>query len=116
MATITPTATVANGIRTVTWTGITTTTDTPEAYGPVNLSNGPLRGAVTQSGTFNGGTTGLLQGSVDGVVYATITDKAGQAISATAAKLQEFDSLCLYYKPSVGSGSADNVTFTMILR
>lgn len=115
MATITPTASTANGITTVTWTGITTTTDTPIAYGPVKLFNGPLRGAVTMSGTFNGGTTAVLQGSVDGTVYATLTDIAGNAISATAAKLQEFESMSLYYKPSVGSGSADDVTVTMIL-
>lgn len=116
MATITPTSTVSDGVRSVTWTGITTTTDTPAALGPVNSGRKPLHGAVSFSGTFNGGTTALLQGSLDDVVYSTLTDIAGNAISATAAKLQEFVTSCVYFKPSVGSGATDNVNMTLVLR
>lgn len=115
MATIDPVVTSnANGVL-VTWTGITTSTDTPTAYGPVSLAQGPIRGAVTLSGTFANGSTGVLQGSVDGSVYATLTDLAGNAVSATAAKMQEFSSLALYYKPSVTAGSADNVNVSVLL-
>jgi hypothetical protein len=116
MATITPVSAFTNNVRTATWTGITTTTDTPEAFGPINTGRGPVYGAVTFSGTFNGGTTAVLQGSIDGVVYATLTDIAGNAISATAAKMQEFVSSAMYFKPSVGSGVTDDVNVVVIFR
>lgn len=116
MATISPVSAFSGAVQTVTWTGITTTTDTAAAYGPMNGGKGALRASVTFGGTFNGGTTALLQGSNDDVTYATLTDLAGNAISATAAKVQEFSSSVLYIKPSVASGSADNVNVVVAMR
>lgn len=116
MATISPVSAMNGDVQVVTWTGITTTTDTAEALGPLNKGRGAVRAAVTFSGTFNGGTTAVLQGSVDGVVYATLTDVAGNAISATAAKMQEFTSAALYFKPLVTAGSADNVDVAVAFR
>lgn len=116
MATISPVSALTGDVQTYTWTGITTTTDTPSAVGPINKGKGAIRAAVTFGGTFNGGTTAVLQGSIDGTTYATITDVAGNAVSATAAKLQEFTSSCIYFKPAVTSGSADNVNVVLAMR
>lgn len=116
MATISPVSAVSGDVVTYTWTGITTTSDTPTAIGPINTGKGAIRAAVTFGGTFNGGTTAVLQGSVDGSTYATLTDLAGNAVSATAAKLQEFSSSCLYFKPAVSGGSADNANVVVAFR
>lgn len=115
MATITPTSSLSNDARVITWTGITTTTDTPEAFGPVYSGRRPIYGAVSLAGTFAGGTTAALQGSVDGVVYSTLTDIAGNAVSGTAAKMQDFVTSALYFKPLVSGGSADNANVAMVL-
>lgn len=116
MATITPTVAVNGEVVTVTWTGITTTTDTAAAYGPMNKGKGARHASVTFGGTFNGGSDASLQGSNDDTTYATLTDLAGNAVNATAAKIQEFSSSALYVKPIVVSGSADNVNVVMVLR
>lgn len=115
MATITPSATMSGEVRTITWADITTTTDTVTAVGPYNTGKGAIRAAVTFGGTF-GGATVVLQGSVDGVTYATLTDLAGNAVSATAAKVQEFSSSCLYFKPAVSGGTGDDVDVVLAMR
>lgn len=115
MATITPVMAVNGDVVTYTWTGISTTTDTPVAVGPLKFGKGAIRASVTTGGTF-GGATAALQGSNDDSVYATLTDLAGNAVSATAAKLQEFSSSCLYIKPSVTGGTGDNVNIVLALR
>lgn len=116
MADISPVRVLVGDVVTVTWTGITTTTDTPLAYGPMLSGKGARYAAVTFGGTFNGGTTAVLQGSNDGTTWATLTDIAGNAISATAAKVQEFSSSVLYLRPAVSGGSADNVNVVVALR
>jgi hypothetical protein len=115
MATITPVSAMSGEVQTITWADVTTTTDTPEAYGPVKNGLGARRAAVTFGGTF-GGATAVLQGSVDNVTYATLTDLAGNAVSATAAKVQEFSSSCLYFKPAVSGGTGDDVDIVMAMR
>lgn len=115
MATISPVSAMSGEVQTVTWTGLSTSTDTAAAYGPMNKSKGALRAAVTFSGTF-GGATVLLTGSIDGTNYATLTDKNGNAISATAAKVQEFTSSVLYLKPTSSGGTGDNINIVVAMR
>lgn len=115
MATINPVEATNGECQTVTWTGVTTTTDTPTAYGPLNRGMGASRAACMFSGTFDS-TTAVLQGSIDGTVWATVLDIAGDAVSATAAKLQEFTSSALYFRPSVTGGGTDNVNITLLFR
>lgn len=115
MATISPVTAMSGEIQTVTWTGISTTGDTVEAYGPMNKGKGAIRAAVTFGATF-GGATAVLQGSIDGVTYATLTDLVGNPISATAAKVQEFTSSALYIKPSVSGGTGDNIDVVVAFR
>ena len=115
MATISPTSSMTGDVQLITWSAVTTTTDTPVACGPLNKSKGALRAAVTFGGTF-GGATAVLQESIDGTTYATLTDLAGNAVSATAAKIQEFTSAALYFKPSVTGGTGDNVDIVVAFR
>lgn len=115
MATIAPTVAVNGEVVTLTWSGVTTTTDTPTAYGPMIKGKGARFASVTFGGTF-GGATGVLQGSNDNTTYGTFTDLAGNAVSATAAKIQEFSSSALYIKPAVTGGTGDNVDIVVVLR
>ena len=114
MATITPTVTITDNVPSVTWTGITTTTDTPSAFAIQDQAG--LAMSVQFAGTFNGGTTAVLQGSNDGSTYTTLKDVLGNSVSATAAALFEVSSSVRYIKPSVSSGSADNVNVIVVLR
>lgn len=114
MATITPVSAMSGEVRTITWTGVSTA-DTATAVGPYNAGKGAIRSAVTFGATF-GGATAVLQGSIDGVTYATLTDLAGNAVSATAAKVQEFSSSCMYFKPVVSGGAGDDVDIVLAMR
>lgn len=115
MATITPTSTVNGEVRTINWTGVTTSTDTPTAVGPFNKGQGLNRASVLFAGTF-GGATAVLHGSIDGTTYGPLYDIGGNAISATAAKVQDFTSSMLYFKPVVTGGTGDNVDITIVAR
>lgn len=114
MATITPAVSITSGVPSVTWTGITTTTDTPSALTVTDQAG--LAMAVQFGGTFNGGTTAVLQGSNDGSTYFTLKDILGNSVSATAAALFEVSTSVRYIKPSVSSGSADNVNVIVVMR
>ncbi len=114
MATITPSTGSIGDVITATWTGITTSTDTPSALN-TSRGKGATRASVTFGGTF-GGATAVLQGSNDNSTWATLTDLAGNAISATAAKIQEFSSSAVYFKPSVTGGTGDNVDVVIAFR
>lgn len=114
MATITSVSAVTGDVNTITWTGVSTV-DTATAIGPLNKGKGAIRAAVTFGGTF-GGATVVLQGSVDNVTFATLTDLAGNAVSATAAKVQEFSSSALYFKPVVSGGAGDDVNIVLAMR
>lgn len=97
----------------VTWETVTTG-DTGNPFEP--SGNGGSSAGVQISGTFNGGTTAVLQGSNDGTNWATATDRAGNAISATAAAV--FDAVLpfRYVRPSVGSGSSDDIDVVIFFR
>lgn len=115
MATIAPTVSVNGEVVTLTWSGVSTTTDTPTAYGPITKGKGARFASATIGGTF-GGATAVLQGSNDNTTYGTLTDLAGNAVSATAAKFQEFSSSALYLKPAVTGGTGDNVDIVVLMR
>lgn len=115
MATIAPVPATSGEVITVTWADISTTGDTVTAYGPLNKGVGAKRASVTFGGTF-GGATAVLQGSIDGVTYATLKDIGGNAISATAAAVFDFTSACLYFKPAVSGGTADDVDVVVVFR
>lgn len=114
MATITPAVTITDSVPSVTWTGITTTTDTPSAFAVQGQSG--LAMSIQFAGTFNGGTTAVLQGSNDGSTYTTLKDILGNNVSTTAAALFEVSSSVRYIKPAVSAGSSDNVNVIVVMR
>lgn len=64
--------------------------------------------SVQVSGTF-GAATVVLQGSNDGVTYATLKDLQGTNISFTAAGFAEFSSGAAFIKPSISGGTGDDI-------
>jgi hypothetical protein len=49
--------------------------------------------AIQVGGTFGAGGTVVIEGSIDGTNYVTLTDPQGNAISKTAAAIEEIASL-----------------------
>lgn len=115
MATINATQTINKDAVIYTWTGVTTSTDTPTAIGPFAAGQGMRRASVFFGGTF-GGATATLQGSIDGTNFAPMYDIGGNLITSTATKIQDFTSACLYFKPSVTGGTGDDVDIVIIAR
>jgi hypothetical protein len=92
--------------RIATWTGETTAGNAAiTRYAPhVSLATA----SVQVSGTI-GGATIVLQGSNDGVTYATLKNIAGSDISFTAAGYVEFSSAAAFIKPSISGGTGDSI-------
>mgnify|MGYP001265811244 CR=1 FL=1 len=92
--------------RIATWTGETTAGNASiQRYAPmVSLSTA----SVQVSGTI-GGATIVLQGSNDGVTYATLKNTAGSDISFTSAGYFEFSSAAAFIKPSISGGTGDSI-------
>jgi len=111
MATITSTIDSDGPGETVTWSAVTTG-DTGSAF----TAAGYVHGFVTFAGTFNGGTTVILQGSNDGTTWAALENPNGDAISATAAGGFEVRTGARYVRPSVSSGSADSVNVVLHMK
>ena len=76
-------------------------------------------------GTFSGGTTVVLQGSNDpranpdhadhaSAVWTGLTDAQGNAISVTAAAIEQVLENPLWIRPSVASGSSDSITVSLV--
>lgn len=89
-----------------TWTGINTAGNaTISRYAPkFSLTTA----SVQVSGTI-GGATIVLQGSNDGVTYATLNDVDGNALSFTAAGYKELTSGAAFIKPSISGGTGDSI-------
>jgi len=68
--------------------------------------------SVQVSGTF-GGATVVLQGSNDGVTYATLKDQQGNNLSFTSAGYAEFSSGAAFIKPSISGGTGDSLNINV---
>lgn len=99
------------GKNLVVWTWTLTTADhTGAALGP-NFADFVDR-SVQIEGTF-GGATCVLEGSNDGTNYEPITDPQGNAISKSAAALEQMTEMTLSVRPrlsAVGAGATIVVT------
>jgi hypothetical protein len=96
--------------RIATWTGETTAGNaTIPRYAPLTSA---AIASVQIGGTF-GGATVVLQGSDDGVTYATLNDTGGTAISTTSAARFELSTGCAFLKPSISGGTADSINVTL---
>ena len=68
-------------------------------------------------GTFAGGTSISLTGSmVLGGTYTVLTDPQGNAITKTAAGIEAVEEAPLYVKPTIASGTADDIDVYLLLR
>ncbi len=92
--------------RIATWAAETTAGNaTIPRYAPmVSLATA----SVQVSGTI-GGATIVLQGSNDGVTYATLKNIAGSDLSFNAAGYAEFSSGAVFIKPSISGGTGDSL-------
>lgn len=83
-----------------TWSTLTTTnaTGVPASYSAYGDRT------VQISGTWGSGGTAVLEGSLDGVTYFTLTDFTGAAISLSADGLRSVSEAVLYVRPAVTAG------------
>lgn len=94
------------------WTGLLNGDDgTPlEVYDHADMS-------VAFTGTFGTGGTIKFEGSNDGTNYFEITDPQGNAISKTAASLEQGTEIVRYYRPRVSAGDGTtSLTCTLYMR
>lgn len=70
--------------------------------------------SVTFTGTFGTGGTIKLQGSNDGTNWFDLTDPQGNAISKTAAGLEQVQEATLWVRPNVTAGDG-TTSLTAIL-
>lgn len=82
------------------------------------LSNIGNRFATVQiSGTFGVGGTISLQGSLDGVIYQTLLDNSGAAVTFTTAGMVTVRDIVSYYKPLVTAGDGTTaLTCNLLVR
>lgn len=83
----------------VVWTGLLNGDD-----GGGYQLNGFGDRSVAFTGTFGTGGTIILEGSLDGTNYFTLSDPSSTAISKTAAAIEAVLELCLYVRPRVTAG------------
>lgn len=81
---------------------------------PVRMAGASDR-AVQIEGTF-GGATVAMQGSMDGTLWQPLTDPQGNAISTTAAKLEQISELTRYIRPLTSGGVGTNITVRLLLK
>lgn len=72
--------------------------------------------SVQIDGTFNNATV-LIEGSNDGTNYQTLTDPQGNAISKTAAALEQIMEQVLFLRPrTTGGGASQDIQVTIVAR
>lgn len=109
MATINPTYNVLqDSLVSVTWANMTT----GDIAGAHYVRGKPALTTVQAEGTFNSTRIGLT-GSLSNVAYIPATDMTQTAISFTANGAVGVLEPYVYWKPTISSGSSDNVTITL---
>ncbi len=101
-------------VVTVTWTGLTKTTDDTGA--PVDLVQYGDR-SVHVSGTFGAGGSCRIQGSNNGTSFAVLTDPQGNDINVTVEKIEAVQELTGKIRPLVTAGDVTtSLTVAMVAR
>lgn len=116
MATVTPTTTrigsFGDNAHVISWT--------PLANGDSGAAitmPGSADRAVQITGTFGAGGTVVIEGTIDGTNYVTLTDPQGNAISKTAAAIEAISEIVSQIRPRVTAGDGTTaLTVTMIMR
>lgn len=116
MATVNPTLSDISGdgnVRKIIWTPLTTT----------NADGAPaewVRWAdrcIQFNGTFGVGGTVKLQGSNDGTNWYDLADAQGNAISKTAAGIEQVLEMTQFVRPYISAGDGTtSITATLVMR
>lgn len=116
MATISPTLSDISGdgnVRKIVWAALTTTNDNGS---PAEWIQWAGR-CVQFNGTFGVGGTIKLQGSNDGTNWYDLADAQGNAISKTAAGIEQVLEMTQFVRPFVSAGDGTtNLTATLVMR
>lgn len=73
--------------------------------------------SIQVNGTFGAGGTIVIEGSLDGTNYYTLTDALGNALSLTAAGLKSVGQHTVYIRPRVSAGDVNTaLTVTLGIR
>lgn len=75
-------------------------------------------GCVQAEGNFAGGTLSLQGSNIanGGGPYRNITDAAGNAVTFTAAGLEDFSTAAAFVSPALAGGSGGAITVSMVVR
>lgn len=87
--------------------GVTVVAWTPMANSDTGspVSNGSYADRSVQvSGTFGAGGNARIEGSLDGVTWATLTDPQGNALDITTAKIEAISENTLWIRPNITAG------------
>lgn len=96
----------------ITWTGLLNGDDGSRIEMP-----GHTWRSIQFTGTFGAGGTIVFEGSNDGTNYVTLTDPQGNAISKTAAGLEQSEEVTRYVRPRVTAGDGTtNLAAYMVMR
>lgn len=99
---------------TYTWAGLTFTTT--DEGNPVQILDWADY-SVQFQGTFGTGGTIIFEGSNDGTNYVTLTDPQGNAITKTAAAIEQVEEAVRYVRPRVTAGDGTTaLVATMFMR
>ena len=83
---------------------------------PIELANFADR-SVQVHGTFGVGGMVVIEGSLDGENYATLTDPQGNALAFSSAKIEAISELARWIRPRVTNGDGTtSLTVTMLLK
>jgi hypothetical protein len=110
MAVISPTYNVfLDSLVIATWANMHTG-DTAE---PHFVHGKPALVAVQAEGTFNGGTAVGIQGSITGINFTDASTATHGTLSMTGNTVSGVLEAYPYWKPTINSGTADNVTVSL---
>lgn len=110
MAVITPTYNILlDSLVVATWANMTT----GDTANPHFVQGRPALVSVQANGTFSGGTSVKLQGSVTGATYSNASTSALGNLAFTASGASGVLEAYPYWKPTIASGSSDSVTVSM---
>lgn len=115
MATVAPTISDISGdglVRKIVWTPLTLVNTPGDAADWVKWADR----SVAFTGTFDTATV-VLQGSNDGTNWFTLSDPQGNAVSATAAKLEQVLEMTHWVRPYCSAvGATTSITVTLLMR
>lgn len=99
-------------IITVTWSGLANSDDGNKIEFPVYVDR-----SIQVVGTFGAGGTVALQGSNDGVTWATLNDPQGNPLAIDTSKIESIQELARYMRPLVTAGDGTtSLTVYLIMR